>query len=88
MHLKILRTGKLIYPKENKILAKELFLEAAFYQIRGIQKVIYLENAIVRKYADQKNRQIFVFTGTGKNILRSFFISFLHNFTLYRLAEY
>jgi hypothetical protein len=41
-----LRTGKLIYPKENKILAKELFLEAAFYQIRGIQKVIYLENPL------------------------------------------
>jgi DNA/RNA endonuclease G (NUC1) len=27
-----------------------------------------LEKA-VRKYADQKNRQIFVFTGTGNNIL-------------------
>ena len=44
--LNYLRTGKLIYPKENKILGKELFLEATFYQIRGIQKVIYLENAL------------------------------------------
>ena len=43
--LNYLRTGKLIYPKENKTLAKELFLEATFYQIRGIQKVVFFEEA-------------------------------------------
>jgi hypothetical protein len=36
-----LRTGKLIYPKENKILARELYLEAEFYQVNDIQKEIW-----------------------------------------------
>ena len=36
-----LRTGKLIYPNENKVLAKELYLEAEFYQLDGIQKEIW-----------------------------------------------
>ena len=39
--LNYLRTTKLIYPKENKVLAKELYLEAEFYQIAGIQKEIW-----------------------------------------------
>ena len=39
--LNYLRTGELIYPKENKILTKELYLEAKFYQVVNIQKEIW-----------------------------------------------
>ncbi|XP_046863383.1 uncharacterized protein LOC124457139 [Xenia sp. Carnegie-2017] len=39
--LNYLRTGKLIYPKTNKILAKELYLEAEFYQINGLKREIW-----------------------------------------------
>jgi hypothetical protein len=40
-----LRTGRLIYPKENKVLAKELYLEAEFYQISGIRNDIWAGGA-------------------------------------------
>ena len=39
--LNYLRTGQLIYPKENKVLAKELYLEAKFYQIIDVQKTVW-----------------------------------------------
>ena len=39
--LNYLRTGRLIYPKENKVLAKELYLEAEFYQISGVRNDIW-----------------------------------------------
>ncbi|XP_028408907.1 uncharacterized protein LOC114531501 [Dendronephthya gigantea] len=39
--LNYLRTGKLIYPNENKILANELYIEAEFYQLDGVQKEIW-----------------------------------------------
>ena len=39
--LNFLRTGQLIYPKENKVLAKELYLEAKFYQIIDVHKAIW-----------------------------------------------
>lgn len=39
--LNYLRTEKLIFPKENKVLARELYLEAEFYQISDIQKEIW-----------------------------------------------
>ena len=39
--LNYLRTGRLIFPRENKVLAAELLLEAEFYQIQGMAKEIW-----------------------------------------------
>ena len=39
--LNFLRTGELIYPKENKVLARELYQEAKFYQISDVQRQIW-----------------------------------------------
>lgn len=43
--LNYLRTGKLIHPSENKVLQRELYLEAEFYQISGIRKELWLDMA-------------------------------------------
>lgn len=39
--LNYLRTGKLIYPKGNRVVSMELLLEAEFYQIIGMQNEIW-----------------------------------------------
>ena len=48
--LNYLRTGKLIYPNENKVLTKELYLEAEFYQLDGIKKEIWPGGSFQNSY--------------------------------------
>lgn len=64
--LNYLRTGKLIHPSENKVLQRELFLEAEFYQMNGIRKELWFDMAF-----ENSNFIINSLTSEQKNALLS-----------------